>query len=187
MTSLVNALNAVVNVRVLVMIVVVRPNRAHAPTGNGDRTSPAMVETKIDKSCHACGVTSTGFGIANRINKPMAIERVKGRIFAPCDWGVLGSVIEVTVVDAEMGLRGFVFGLKMEGLMEVLKNRAVDGGDRRRRGKLGFFVAEACGGDLGRRRDRRWREGGRRAVEKTAEDSIGDGGCSRESERKVRR
>lgn len=85
MTSLVKALNAVVNVRVLVTIVVVRPKRAQAPTGNGERTSPAMVETKIERSCHACAVTSTGFGTMKRTSKPIAIESAKGTIFAPCN------------------------------------------------------------------------------------------------------
>lgn len=85
MTSLVKALNAVVNVRVLVTMVVVRPKRAQAPTGNGERTSPAMVETKIERSCHACAVTSTGFGTTKRTSRPIAIESAKGTIFAPCN------------------------------------------------------------------------------------------------------
>lgn len=64
-------------------MVVVSPNKAQAPTGNGERTSPAIVETKIDKSCHACGVTSIGFGITKRTSSPIASERVKGMSFAP--------------------------------------------------------------------------------------------------------
>ncbi|KAI3702193.1 hypothetical protein L6452_27920 [Arctium lappa] len=144
MTSLVKVLNAVVNVRVLVIMVVVRPKRAHAPTGNGERTSSAMVETKIARSCHACEVTSTGFGITKR-----------------------------TMVDeAEMGFRGLGKVVKREGLEVVVKKRrrrlvVVVFGDRRRGGKVGF-------GYLERRRDRRWMEGGQKAVEKRAEASIAD-------------
>lgn len=124
MTSLVKAVKAVVNVRVLVKIVVVRPRKAHAPTGNGDKTSPAMVDTKIDRSCHACGVTSTGFGTAKRNSKPIAIESEKGTIFAPCNWVFLGSVIEAALVDdADMGLRGLERGSKGEGLKVVVNKR----------------------------------------------------------------
>ena len=138
MTSLVKALNAVVNVRVLVIMVVVRPNRAQAPTGNGERTSPAMVETKIERSCHACAVTSTGFGTTNRTSRPIAIDTTKGTIFAPCNWVFLGSATELTLVDAaEMGLRGFGREVKRDGLEVVVRKRrrvlvAVAGGDRRR-------------------------------------------------------
>lgn len=175
MTSLVKALNAVVKVRVLVIMVVVSPNRAHAPTGNGESTSPAMVETKMERSCHACAVTSTGFGTTKRTSKPIAIESTKGTIFAPCNWVFFGSAIEVTVADdAEIGLRGFGREGKREGLeVVVVKGRrrefaAVGGGDRR----SGLKVGKTWGRDLERIRDRRWREGAEKAVEKRAEASI---------------
>lgn len=87
MTSLVKALKAVVKVRVLVRIAVVRPKKAQAPTGKGLRTRPAMVERKIESNCHACEVTSRGFGIKNRTIKPIEMERIKGRSLAPGAWG----------------------------------------------------------------------------------------------------
>jgi hypothetical protein len=40
--------------RVFVSIDVVSPIKAQAPTGNGLRTSPAMVERNIASNCHAC-------------------------------------------------------------------------------------------------------------------------------------
>lgn len=162
MTSLVKALNAVVNVRVLVIMVVVRPIRAHAPTGNGDRTRPAMVETKIARSCHACAVTSTGFGTTKRTSKPIAIESAKGTIFAPCNWGLGDSVIEFSLVDeAVMGLTGLGRAEKMGGLEVVVKKRrrglvvVVGCSDRSRGVKVGFVVGKTFGGDLERRRYRR--------------------------------
>ncbi|GMN58944.1 hypothetical protein TIFTF001_028039 [Ficus carica] len=85
MTSLVKALNAVVKVRVLVTMVVVRQRNAQAPTGKGLRTRPAMVERKMARSCHAWGVTSTGLGTKNRTRTPMATEITSGMGFAPLD------------------------------------------------------------------------------------------------------
>lgn len=82
-TSLVKALNAVVKGSVLVKIAVVNPRKAQAPTGRGDKTSPAMVERKIESNCQACIVTSTGFGIANRTIIPIATEITKGSNLAP--------------------------------------------------------------------------------------------------------
>lgn len=118
------ALNAVENVKVLVTMVVVRPRKAQAPTGNGDKTSPAMVERNIEKSCHACGVTSSGLGIKKRTIKPIASESTKGTIFAPCNSSFGDSVIEFSSFDddAENGLTGFTIGVKMEGL-EVVKRK----------------------------------------------------------------
>lgn len=112
------ALNAVTNVNVLVTTVAVRPRKAHAPTGNGDKTSPAMVERKIERSCHACAVTSTGFGMKKRTIIPIASESARGTIFAPCNWDFGGSVIELSSFDddAEKGLLGFASGVKREGL-----------------------------------------------------------------------
>lgn len=152
MTSLVKALKAVAKGNVFVIMVVVRPKSAHAPTGNGDRTSPAMVETKMERSCHACGVTSTGFGTTKRRSKPMAIERVKGMILAPCGLG-FDSVIESDGDDdAEMGLKGFEWGVKIEGL-KVKRGWELMVVDLSG-GRIGVLM---CGGDLDleMRRDRR--------------------------------
>lgn len=52
-TSLVYALNAVSKLSVLVKTTVVRESNDHAPTGSGARTSPAMVERKMERSCQA--------------------------------------------------------------------------------------------------------------------------------------
>lgn len=84
MTSLVKAEKAVAKERVLVRTVTVRPKKAHAPTGNGLRTRPAMVETKMERSCQACGVTSGGLGMRNRTIKPIEIERNSGIGLADC-------------------------------------------------------------------------------------------------------
>ena len=83
MTSLVKALKAVVNGSVLVTMEVVRPRKAHAPTGKGLKTRPAIVDKKMARSCQACGVTSTGLGTRKRTRRPMEIEIKKGRSLAP--------------------------------------------------------------------------------------------------------
>lgn len=123
-TSLVKALNAVENDKVLVTMVVVRPRKAQAPTGNGDKTSPAMVERNIEKSCHASGVTSSGCGMKKRTIKPTPSETTKGTIFAPCNWNFGDSMIDLSSFDddAEKGLMGFGSGVRMEGL-EVVKRK----------------------------------------------------------------
>lgn len=70
--------------------------------------------------------------------------------------------------EAEMGLMGFGRGVKNEGLVEV--------GVRKRR--RGVVADDGGGGDrrmgegLERKRDRRWRDGGCKDVEKRAEASI---------------
>lgn len=89
-----NALKAVENASVLVTMDVVSPRKAHAPTGNGLRTRPAMVERKMERSCHACGVTSTGFGMRKWTMRPMEMEMMKGMSLAPCG-GFAVVVIEV--------------------------------------------------------------------------------------------
>lgn len=101
-TSLVKAPNAVEKVRVFVIIAVVRPRKAQAPTGKGLNTRPAIVEIKIESNCQACGVTSRGLGTKNLIIRPTATEKNKGMSFAP--WG-LESVagIGIGVEDDEMG------------------------------------------------------------------------------------
>lgn len=68
----------------LVTMEVVRLRNAQAPMGSGLMIRPMFVDRKIARSCHACVVTSTGFGTKNRIARPIAIETVKGIIFAPC-------------------------------------------------------------------------------------------------------
>lgn len=100
MTSLVNAAKAVENASVLVTIEVVRPRNAHAPTGNGLKTRPAIVERKIERSCHACGETSTGLGTRKRRMRPMEMEITKGSSLAPCGGGGDDGKFVGGVVDA---------------------------------------------------------------------------------------
>lgn len=97
MTSLVNAAKAVGNASVLVTIEVVRPRKAHAPTGNGLKTRPAIVERKIERSCHACGETSTGLGTRKRRMRPMEMEITKGSSLAPRGGGGDGKFVGGTV------------------------------------------------------------------------------------------
>lgn len=80
---MVKAENAEVKERVPVRMEAVRLINAQAPTGRGLRTRPAMVERKIERSCHACIVTSTGLGIANRRMRPIATENTRGTNLAP--------------------------------------------------------------------------------------------------------
>lgn len=77
------ALNAVVKGRVPVTMEDVRPRKAQAPTGNGLRTRPAMVDRKMASNCQACGETSTGLGTKKRTTRPMAMEMMKGMGLAP--------------------------------------------------------------------------------------------------------
>lgn len=88
-TSFVNAPKAAEKVRVLVITEAVRPMKAQAPTGRGLSTRPAMVERKMARSCHACGVTSTGRGTRNRTARPTAREIARGTGFAP--WAGCGD------------------------------------------------------------------------------------------------
>lgn len=53
MTSLVKAEKAAEKERVLVIMEAVSPRKAQAPTGRGLRTSPAMVERKMESNCQA--------------------------------------------------------------------------------------------------------------------------------------
>lgn len=78
---------AVEKVRVLVRTEVVRPRKAHAPTGSGLRTRPAMVEAKMESNCQACGVTSGGLGTTKRTMRPMERETINGITFAPSGGG----------------------------------------------------------------------------------------------------
>ena len=82
-TSLVKALKAVGKDRVPVTMEAVRARKAQAPTGNGLRTRPAMVDRKMASNCQACGVTSTGLGTKKRTAMPMAMEMMKGMGLAP--------------------------------------------------------------------------------------------------------
>ncbi|KAL4362929.1 hypothetical protein GQ457_04G003810 [Hibiscus cannabinus] len=91
MTSLVKALKADANGSVLVTIEAVRPMKAHAPTGKGLKTKPAIVDKKMARSCHACGVTSMGLGTRKRTMRPIETERNKGNSLAPCGGG--GEVV----------------------------------------------------------------------------------------------
>jgi hypothetical protein len=69
--------------RVFVSIDVVSPIKAQAPTGNGLRTRPAMVDINIASNCHACLLTPTGFGNKNRTARPIPTDITKGISFAP--------------------------------------------------------------------------------------------------------
>lgn len=69
--------------RVFVSIDAVSPIKAQAPTGKGLSTSPATVDRKIASNCHACCVTSTGFGTKNRTARPIPTDITKGTSFAP--------------------------------------------------------------------------------------------------------
>lgn len=48
----------------------------------------------MERSCHACGVTSGGFGTKNRTINPIDTEIIKGTIFAPCGGGGFDSAGE---------------------------------------------------------------------------------------------
>ncbi|KAM0981991.1 hypothetical protein EV1_014903 [Malus domestica] len=82
-TSLVKAPKAVWKDRVSITMKVVRPGKAQAPTGNGLRTRPEMVDRKMASNCQACEVTSTGLGTKKRTAMPTAMEMMKGMGFAP--------------------------------------------------------------------------------------------------------
>jgi len=82
-TSLVKALKAVVNDKVLVTSKVVKPKKAHAATGKGLKIRPAIVERKIDNNCQACGVIPIGLGTANLTIKPIETDIKRGINFAP--------------------------------------------------------------------------------------------------------
>jgi hypothetical protein len=83
MTSLVKAPKAAANVRVLVTTATVNPRNAHAPTGRGDNTRPAMVVKKMANNCHACVVTDAGFATRYRRARPKPTETTKGKGFTP--------------------------------------------------------------------------------------------------------
>lgn len=156
-----NALNAVVKGRVLVKIAVVNPRNAHAPTGNGLRTRPAIVDKKIDKSCQACGVTSIGRGIRNRTIKPIDTEITNGISLAPCETTTAATGAGRTSSSLGGREEGVACGVNLrsglEGRGEKWKNELLwkenFGGERK--GKEGLRE------DMGRRemedRERRWR------------------------------
>lgn len=77
---------------------VVRLKKAQAPIGSGLMIRPMFVDRNIARSCHACGVTSTGFGIMKRIMRPIVIDMSKGVIFAPCLFGDDDDWIDVALV-----------------------------------------------------------------------------------------
>lgn len=115
---------------------VVRPRKAQAPTGSGLRTSPAMVDRKIESNCHAWAVTSTGFGTKKRTMRPMEIESRKGIGFAP--WRIVGRGSDLDGGDGDgggdelawIGKWGFEKGLKVEGLEGKEKDWEIDGIER---------------------------------------------------------
>lgn len=130
MTSLVKAEKAVAKGRVLVRTVTVRPKKAHAPTGNGLRTRPAMVETKMESSCQACGVTSGGLGMRNRTIKPIEIERNSGIGLAGCvicgdGEGWFGEFVEEWIGGRKRGLKREEFGVGLIGEKREEENRRV--------------------------------------------------------------
>ncbi|KAM1209293.1 hypothetical protein ACFX2J_014853 [Malus domestica] len=82
-TSLVKTPKAVWKDRVSITMKAVRPGKAQAPTGNGLRTKPKMVDRKMASNCQACGVTSTGLGTKKPTAMPTAMEMMKAMGFAP--------------------------------------------------------------------------------------------------------
>lgn len=170
---------------------VVRPRKAQAPTGSGLRTRPAMVERKMERSCHAWAVTSGGFGTAKRTRRPIERERIKGTSLAPCG---AGSGTELSFLEEEGGngeVGGFGRGLKRKDLRDLLR-RGKRGDDRRReweeemRRRGGVGLEEEM--DLEREswgRDRRWckeilEDGEKMVGEWSAKLSIADGERERE-------
>uniref|UniRef100_A0A0A9FIH0 PDCT1 n=1 Tax=Arundo donax TaxID=35708 RepID=A0A0A9FIH0_ARUDO len=107
MTSLVKAEKAAVNGSVCVATAAVSPRKAQAPTGSGPSTSPAMVERKMERSCHARRLTSAGRGARNRTARPTAREMTSGTSFAPAAAGGAGpgSGLEIGVWEERRGGR----------------------------------------------------------------------------------
>jgi hypothetical protein len=64
-TSFVKAVNVAAHVKVFVAIATVAARNAHAPTGRGSRTSPAIVETKMDRRVQPCCDIPSGVGTRN--------------------------------------------------------------------------------------------------------------------------
>lgn len=87
-TSLLNAENAAENDSVLVATAVVADKKAHAPTGRGDSTRPAMVDTKMANSVQASVVMPAGHGTTKRSMVPMAMDANSGTGLAPCEYVV---------------------------------------------------------------------------------------------------
>ena len=90
-TSLVKALKAAENVKVLVTTVTVKPRIAQAPTGKGFKTRPVIVDKKMASNCHAFVETPAGFGTAKRTMMPIATEIRNGIGLAPCLGGGFGG------------------------------------------------------------------------------------------------
>lgn len=150
-TSLVKAPNAVANDSVLVTIDAVRPRNAHAPTGRGLRTRPAMVERKMERSCHAWRETTAGLGTRNRTITPTATEITRGMSFAPCGLGLglgLGSWVGLEEEEARIGECLGLEGKKKKGEEKVEKE---DEEDRRVEGGREGREREMDGGDLKKR------------------------------------
>ena len=83
MTSFVIAENAAWKLRVSVTTAVVRPMKAHAPTGNGESTSPLIVDKKMLNNAHACGTTASGRGTRKFNTNPTPTETANGTNAAP--------------------------------------------------------------------------------------------------------
>ena len=135
MTSLVKAEKAVAKESVLVRTEAVRPRKAQAPTGNGLRTRPAMVERKMESNCHAWGVISGGFGMRKRRMSPIEIEIIKGMSLGPDDGGrgVICEDVEGWFGKFEEAWIGVRRGLKKEGFWVWIrgKKREEEEDDRR--------------------------------------------------------
>lgn len=147
MTSLVKAEKALVKERVPVTTAEVRLINAHAPTGRGLSTRPAMVVRKIERSCHACIVTSTGLGIANRRMRPIATEITRGTNLAPCG----GAESSGGGGGGEIGDSEAAGGLRAARGFEI---------DRRglHRGEKSADITEGCGRERESRDLRWWRK-----------------------------
>ncbi len=66
-TSLLKPLNASSKVRVPVAVTAMRPKMETVPIGNGFKTTPNIVATKMAKRCIASGLTPSGSGQNQRI------------------------------------------------------------------------------------------------------------------------
>mmetsp|Transcript_1237 Transcript_1237/g.4013 ORF Transcript_1237/g.4013 Transcript_1237/m.4013 type:complete len:418 (-) Transcript_1237:1073-2326(-) len=91
MTSFVNAEKVCVNVSVLVAMATVADRNAQAPTGRGSSTSPAMVDTKMDRSVQPCCEMPAGVGTAKLSTRPSDTHTTSGTIFAPGHEGEAGG------------------------------------------------------------------------------------------------
>jgi hypothetical protein len=105
MTSLVKAEKVAAKVRVLVAMAVVADRKAQAPTGIGSRTSPAIVDTKMDSSVQPWRVMPAGTGTRKRSARPREMESTRGTGLAPGQAGGAGAAGAAAAAAAEATTR----------------------------------------------------------------------------------